>query len=55
MEGAQAQTLPKQYTIFGRVLTGLDVVVRIAKLPVSTQAQKPLQAVYIEGATVSVS
>ena len=55
VEGAQAQTLPKQYTIFGRVLTGLDVVVRIAKLPVSTQAQKPLQAVYIEGATVSVS
>ena len=55
VEGAQAQTLPRQYTIFGRVLTGLDVVVRIANLPVSTQAQKPLQAVYIEGVTVSVS
>jgi len=55
VEGAQGQTLPKQYTIFGRVLTGLDVVVRIANLPASTQAQKPLQAVYIESATVSVS
>jgi cyclophilin family peptidyl-prolyl cis-trans isomerase len=53
--GTDAKTLPKKYTIFGRVLTGLDVMVRIDNLPTNSQTQKPLQTVYINLVTVRVS
>jgi peptidyl-prolyl cis-trans isomerase B (cyclophilin B) len=46
------------YTIFGRVVRGLDVVQRIARIPVQNAAgglsgQKPTQAVYLDKVTVS--
>jgi cyclophilin family peptidyl-prolyl cis-trans isomerase len=53
--GPQAQSLPKKYTVFGRVLTGLNVAERIGKLPTDSQTQKPTKTVYIERVTISVS
>jgi len=53
--GSQGTSLQKKYTIFGKVLQGLDVVTRIDGLPTDQQSQKPLQTVYIESVKVSVS
>ena len=44
-----------ELVVFGRVLTGLNVVVRIGDLPTDAQTQKPLKTVYIESVTVSVT
>lgn len=48
------------YTIFGRVLKGLDVVKRIAKIPVADPSaglagQQPSETVYIDTVTIKVS
>jgi cyclophilin family peptidyl-prolyl cis-trans isomerase len=51
--------LPKNYTIFGRVTNGLDVVDKIASVPVqssrSGEASAPAQPVTLEKVTVSES
>jgi cyclophilin family peptidyl-prolyl cis-trans isomerase len=48
------------YTIFGRMVNGLDVVKRIAKIPVPDPSaglvgQQPTKTVYIDTVTISVS
>jgi len=53
--GTQGVSLPKKYTIFGHVSKGLDVAERIGALATNTQTQRPLQTVYIESMTVTVS
>src|SRR5207245_628672 len=53
--GTQAKSLPKQYTIFGLVSKGLDVVKLIDSLPTNSQTQKPLATVYIVSVTVKIS
>ena len=53
--GTQGVSLPKKYTIFGHVSQGLDVAERIGALATNTQTQRPLQTVYIESMTVTVS
>jgi cyclophilin family peptidyl-prolyl cis-trans isomerase len=39
-----------KYTIFGRVVQGMDVAEKIAKVP--TQAEKPLTPVMLDGVTI---
>jgi cyclophilin family peptidyl-prolyl cis-trans isomerase len=50
--GQQGTTLPKQYTIFGRVIEGLDVVKRINSVPTKggsgPDAESPRRKVVIE-------
>jgi cyclophilin family peptidyl-prolyl cis-trans isomerase len=57
--GREGTTLPKRYTIFGRVVGGLDVVRRIDDLPTrggsGADRDRPLQTVYIEKITILVS
>jgi peptidylprolyl isomerase len=53
--GSQASSLAKSYTIFGKVIQGLDVVTRIDDLSTDSTTQKPLQTVYIESVKVTVS
>jgi cyclophilin family peptidyl-prolyl cis-trans isomerase len=53
--GTQAKSLPKQYTIFGLVSKGLDVVKLIDSLPTNSQTQKPLATVYIVSMTLKIS
>ncbi|HZD79323.1 MAG TPA: peptidylprolyl isomerase [Actinomycetota bacterium] len=43
------------YTIFGRVVKGLDVVRRIAGVPLQGSSQQPKQAVYLDKVTIDVS
>jgi peptidyl-prolyl cis-trans isomerase B (cyclophilin B) len=51
--GPKAETLPKDYTIFGHVTEGLSVLKKIAKTPVGgASGQQPLSTVYIESVTV---
>jgi cyclophilin family peptidyl-prolyl cis-trans isomerase len=54
--GAEAADLPKNYTIFGTVTKGLDVVQAINALPTvggsGADAQQPQQKVYIEKVTI---
>jgi cyclophilin family peptidyl-prolyl cis-trans isomerase len=55
---AGAKQLTKSYTIFGKVLTGMDVVTKIASTPTtstSTQQDVPTQTVYILKVTISTS
>ena len=51
--------LPKNYTVFGQVTSGLDVVDQIAAVPVgrsdSGENSKPSQAVTLESVTVTES
>ena len=51
--------LPKNYTVFGQVTSGLDVVDQIAAVPVgrsdSGENSKPSQAVTLESVTVAES
>jgi cyclophilin family peptidyl-prolyl cis-trans isomerase len=58
--GQQGTQLPKQYTIFGQVTKGLDVVQKIDQLPTRggndpSTKDSPLQTVYIDGVTIKVS
>lgn len=46
------------YTVFGQVVEGLDVLVRILQLPIQDPAggiegQRPVQAIYIDSVTIS--
>ncbi|MBI2238060.1 MAG: peptidylprolyl isomerase [Actinobacteria bacterium] len=50
--GKKGLTLPPNYTIFGKVIEGLDVAERIQDLPLD--GETPKQSVYIEKVTVSV-
>jgi cyclophilin family peptidyl-prolyl cis-trans isomerase len=51
--------LPKNYTVFGQVTSGLDVVDKIAAVPVgrsdSGENSKPMQPVTLESVTVTES
>jgi hypothetical protein len=45
-----------QYAIAGHVISGMDVVTKIAAVPVGGQAQDtPQEAVYIEKVTITVT
>ncbi len=49
---ANSLTLPHNYTIFGKVISGQDVVDAISRVP-TDQSQKPLDTVYILKVTIS--
>lgn len=52
--GETGTRLPKQYTIFGKVVSGMDVVERIYELPTGGQTgEEPLQKVYMEKVTIT--
>ena len=57
VQGDQAKTLPPRYTIFGRVISGMDVLERIANVPVRPSPQGepsvPTQDVRIESVTIA--
>ncbi|MEW6059894.1 MAG: peptidylprolyl isomerase [Actinomycetota bacterium] len=58
--GPKGKTLPPDYTIFGRVIEGLDVAQRIQDLPIRDPSagfsgQQPRRPVYIEKVTITVS
>jgi cyclophilin family peptidyl-prolyl cis-trans isomerase len=58
--GADGTTLPKSYTIFGKVTKGMDVVQTIDALPTvggsdRSKQDKPLQTVYIESIRITSS
>jgi peptidyl-prolyl cis-trans isomerase B (cyclophilin B) len=51
----QDNQLPSNYSLFGKVIKGQDVVDRIAKIPVGGErGDTPTEAVWIETATVSI-
>ena len=57
--GPKGKTLSPNYTIFGRVIEGLDVAKRIQDLPIRDPSggfsgQQPQQSVYIEKVTITV-
>jgi peptidylprolyl isomerase len=58
MDGDYSGKLPKNYTIFGEVTQGMDVVQAIASVPVGPSAtgevSKPLQPVSITSVDISV-
>jgi cyclophilin family peptidyl-prolyl cis-trans isomerase len=47
------QGLPRDYTIFGQVVTGTDVVDAIAAVPVANSQGEPLELVTIESVEIS--
>lgn len=49
--GAKAASLPKSYTILGKVVRGLDVAKKIQGLPVN--GESPTERIYIDKATVT--
>ncbi len=55
----QAGQLPPNYTVFGRVIEGMEVVERIADLPVhrdpGTGMQVPDEVVYVEAITIETA
>jgi peptidyl-prolyl cis-trans isomerase B (cyclophilin B) len=52
----QDNRLPPNYTVFGRVVKGQDVVDKIARIPTGGQnGDTPTQAAWIETATVSIT
>jgi cyclophilin family peptidyl-prolyl cis-trans isomerase len=58
--GQQGTQLPKQYTIFGEVIKGNDVVQKIGQLPTlggsdPSTKDAPLQTVYIESIAIKVT
>lgn len=57
--GPQGEQLNKNYTIFGHVSEGMDVVQRIAAVPTGPSAQgelsRPIDSVIIESVTISES
>jgi cyclophilin family peptidyl-prolyl cis-trans isomerase len=58
--GPKGHGLAPNYTIFGRVVKGLGVVKRIAKIPVADPSagpagQQPSKTVYIDAVTITVS
>jgi cyclophilin family peptidyl-prolyl cis-trans isomerase len=53
--GDEGATLDKDYTIFGKVVKGMEVVDQINALPTDTDTQMPEQKVYIERVTIRVS
>ena len=58
--GSDGTTLPKNYTIFGQVTKGMDVVSKIDALPTlggsdPNTKDKPLQTVYINTMKITVS
>jgi cyclophilin family peptidyl-prolyl cis-trans isomerase len=58
VSGADGAQLPKQYTIFGEVTKGLDVVQQIDFIPTLGSGQNPdmpIETVYIESVTIKVS
>jgi peptidyl-prolyl cis-trans isomerase A (cyclophilin A) len=48
-----SQGLSRDYTIFGQVVTGTDVIDQIAAVPVADAAGTPLELVTIESIEVS--
>lgn len=52
--GERGTQLPRDYTIFGRVVRGLDVAQRISELESPTAPERPAQTVYIERVTIEV-
>jgi cyclophilin family peptidyl-prolyl cis-trans isomerase len=53
--GEEGAGLDKNYTIFGKVTRGLDVVEEIVALPTVEGTEMPQQKVYIERVTIKVS
>lgn len=57
MTGDYSGKLPKNYTIFGRVISGMDVVTKIAETPVSDNGQgeqsKPTEDVTVTNIVIS--
>jgi cyclophilin family peptidyl-prolyl cis-trans isomerase len=55
MTGADAN-LPHNYTIFGKVVKGMDVVQTISQVPVGgTSGETPTETIYIQSVTIKVS
>jgi cyclophilin family peptidyl-prolyl cis-trans isomerase len=52
--GSKGRGLPKQYSIFGRVREGMDVVGRIGSVP-TDRSDRPAQPVVIERVTIEES
>lgn len=52
--GQQGTTLPKNYTIFGRVVQGLDVVKKINAVPPEPGSETPSRKVVIEQVQIEV-
>jgi cyclophilin family peptidyl-prolyl cis-trans isomerase len=57
--GPQGQALPKQYTIFGKVTAGMDVVDAIAQVPTKTtdtgQQDVPVDPIVLQSVTIAES
>ena len=55
VQGSQAVSLPHQYSRFGHVTTGQNVVNLIANVPADATTGKPNQPVWIYSATITTS
>jgi cyclophilin family peptidyl-prolyl cis-trans isomerase len=57
--GPSGEELPKKYTIFGKVISGMDVVNQIAKTPVETnefgEKSKPTEPIVLQTVTIAES
>ncbi|MCP4436157.1 MAG: peptidylprolyl isomerase [Actinomycetia bacterium] len=54
ISGGHGMQLPPQYALFGKLISGLDVLDEIQKVPTG-QADRPVDAVTIEKVTISES
>jgi cyclophilin family peptidyl-prolyl cis-trans isomerase len=55
VQGSQAVSLPRQYSRFGHVTSGQNVVNLIANVPADTTTGKPNQPVWIYSVTITTS